>query len=109
MDDLAEGRGTRTIIGYVPAMATNLAVTTDVQQPAPGKGRVQTVMRQAAAQMGAFGHSPQPDFLHGQRVPLWPAGRERRANRGGLRADARLRGSTRRPVVVATEAWHRHA
>ena len=53
MDDPVQGRGTLTITGSVSAIATNLVVTTDAHQPAPGKGRVQTLMRQDNARIGA--------------------------------------------------------
>ena len=52
MDDPVQGRGTLTITGYVSAIATNLVVTTDAHQPAPGKGRVRTVMKQDNARIG---------------------------------------------------------
>ena len=53
--------------------------------------RRRVLFGEAAARMGADAHAPQPDLLHGQRVPLRPAGRQRRAAVGRLRADARLR------------------
>jgi ABC-type multidrug transport system, permease component len=49
---------------------------------------------------GRGGHPRQPDLLHGQRLPLRPAGHLGRAAVGGLRADAGLRA-----VLSAVSLW----
>src|SRR5690606_6648651 len=59
---------------------------------------------QAAARLGRSDDPRQPDLLHGQRVPLWPAGRQRRAAVGCVRADAGLRGGADGAGVVVVEA-----
>jgi ABC-2 type transport system permease protein len=50
----------------------------------------------------------EPDLLHGQRVPLWPAGQQRCAAAGGLRPDDRFRGADGAGAVAAAP-WRGHA
>src|SRR5690606_20820340 len=68
--------------------------------PADLPGR-RVLFGQAAAGLGRDGHALQPDLLHGQRVPLRPAGHLGRAAVDRLRADAGLRRRARRAVAVA--------
>ena len=52
MDDPEAGHGTITITGAISATTTDLLVTTDSYQPAPGKGHVHTVMKQENTRVG---------------------------------------------------------
>lgn len=52
MDDPVQGRGTIAINGSLSPIATDLTVTSDVREPLPGKGHIQTVMRQEATRVG---------------------------------------------------------
>lgn len=45
MDDPVQGRGKMTITGQLTPRTTDLLVTTDSWQPAPGKGHIHTVMK----------------------------------------------------------------
>lgn len=52
MDDPVQGKATLSITGALSAASTNLIVTTDAHEPAPGKGYVRTVARHEAARLG---------------------------------------------------------
>lgn len=45
MDDPVQGKGKMTITGQLTPKTTDLLVTTDSWQPAPGKGHIHTVMK----------------------------------------------------------------
>src|SRR5690606_19102582 len=76
--------------------------------PADLPGR-RVLFGEAAAGLGRSGHPCQPHLLHGQRLPLWPAGHQRRATVGGLCADDRLRGGADRAGAVAAASRRGHA
>lgn len=52
MDDPKMGRSTITITGTISATMTDLLVTTDSYEPAPGQGHIHTVMKQENARVG---------------------------------------------------------
>lgn len=52
MDDPVQGKGAMTITGIITPTTTDLLVTTDVWQPAPGKGHIHTVMKQENTRAG---------------------------------------------------------
>jgi hypothetical protein len=52
MDDPQNGKGTMTITGQITPTTTDLIVTTDSQQPAPGKGHIRTVSKQENTRVG---------------------------------------------------------
>ncbi|MFM6931347.1 MAG: hypothetical protein ACKOUT_03785 [Novosphingobium sp.] len=52
MDDPQAGKGTLTIVGQITPTTTDLLVTTDSYQPAPGKGHIHTVMKQENTRIG---------------------------------------------------------
>jgi len=52
MDDPQQGKGTMSITGRLTATTTDLLVTTDASQPAPGKGHIHTVMKQENTRKG---------------------------------------------------------
>lgn len=52
MDDPVQGKATLSITGSLSPVSTNLIVTTDAYEPAPGKGHIRTVARHEAARLG---------------------------------------------------------
>jgi hypothetical protein len=52
MDDPQQGKGEMTITGQITPTTTDLLVTTDGYQPAPGKGHIHTVMKQENSRVG---------------------------------------------------------
>ena len=52
MDDPKLGRGTITIAGTISPTSTDLLVTTDSFEPAPGAGHIHTVMKQENTRVG---------------------------------------------------------
>jgi hypothetical protein len=52
MDDPVQGRATMTITGQLTPTTTDLLLTTDSYEPAPGKGRIHTVMKQENSRVG---------------------------------------------------------
>jgi len=52
MDDPKMGHAAITITGTVSATTTDLLVTTDSYEPAPGKGHIHTVMKQENTRVG---------------------------------------------------------
>jgi hypothetical protein len=52
MDDPKLGRGTITIVGTISPTTTDLLVTTDGFEPAPGAGHIHTVMKQENTRVG---------------------------------------------------------
>ena len=52
MDDPKLGRGTIIITGTISPTTTDLLVTTDSFEPAPGKGHIHTVMKQENTRVG---------------------------------------------------------
>jgi Protein of unknown function (DUF3617) len=52
MDDPQQGKGAMTITGQITPTTTDLLVTTDGYQPAPGKGHIHTVMKQENSRVG---------------------------------------------------------
>lgn len=52
MDDPAQGHSEMTITGTITRAATDLVLTTDAYQPAPGKGHIHTVMKQENTRVG---------------------------------------------------------
>ncbi len=52
MDDPVQGKATLSITGAVSPVSTNLIVTTDAHEPAPGAGHIRTVARHEAARLG---------------------------------------------------------
>lgn len=52
MDDPAMGRGAITITGAISPTTTDLLVTTDSFEPAPGRGHIHTVMKQENTRVG---------------------------------------------------------
>lgn len=52
MNDSQQGRGKMTITGQMTPTTTDLLVTTDSWQPAPGKGHIHTMMKTENTRMG---------------------------------------------------------
>lgn len=52
MNDPQAGKATLTIVGQITATNTDLVVTTDSYEPAPGKGHIHTVMKQENTRVG---------------------------------------------------------
>jgi hypothetical protein len=52
MDDPANGKAIMTITGLLTPTTTDLLVTTDSYQPAPGKGHIHTVLKQENSRKG---------------------------------------------------------
>ena len=52
MDDLQQGHAEMTITGRISPTFSNLTLTTDSTQPAPGKGHIHTVMKQENVRVG---------------------------------------------------------
>jgi hypothetical protein len=52
MEDPAQGKAQMTITGQITPTITDLLVTTDAWQPAPGKGYIHTVMKQENSRKG---------------------------------------------------------
>ncbi|WP_310532731.1 hypothetical protein [Novosphingobium sp.] len=52
MDDPQMGKGELSITGTISPTTTDLVVTSDARQPAPGKGHVRTVMKQENTRVG---------------------------------------------------------
>jgi hypothetical protein len=52
MDDPQMGKGELSITGTISPTTTDLIVTSDGHQPAPGKGHVRTVMKQENTRVG---------------------------------------------------------
>lgn len=52
MDDPQAGKGKMTITGQITPTTTDLLLTTDSYQPAPGKGHIHTVMKQENTRVG---------------------------------------------------------
>ncbi len=52
MDDPVQGKATLSITGAISPVSTNLIVTTDAHEPAPGRGQIRTVARYEAARLG---------------------------------------------------------
>lgn len=51
-EDPMDGKSELTITGTLTATTTDLIVTTDAWQPAPGKGHIRTVMKQENSRVG---------------------------------------------------------
>jgi hypothetical protein len=52
MEDPAQGKASMTITGQITPTTTDLLVTTDSWQPAPGKGHIHTVLKQENTRKG---------------------------------------------------------
>lgn len=52
MDDPKNGKGELTITGQITPTTTDLIVTTDSHQPAPGRGHIHTVSKQENTRVG---------------------------------------------------------
>jgi hypothetical protein len=52
MDDPMQGRATMTITGQLSPATTDLLLTTDSHEPAPGTGHIHTVMKQENSRVG---------------------------------------------------------
>lgn len=52
MNDPAQGKGEMSITGRISPTRTDLTLTTDSYQPAPGKGHIHTVMKQENTRVG---------------------------------------------------------
>lgn len=52
MDDAQQGKNVMTVTGSISHTITDLTVTIDAWQPAPGKGHVHAVMRQQNSRLG---------------------------------------------------------
>ena len=52
LDDPVQGKATLSISGAISPVSTNLIVTTDAHEPAPGTGHIRTVARHEAARLG---------------------------------------------------------
>src|SRR5690606_37526322 len=73
----------------------------DLHTPSADLPRWRVLFGQAAAGLGAGAHPRQSDLLHGQCLPLRPAGHFGRAPVDRLRPDAVRRDRTRHTVAVA--------
>lgn len=52
MNDPAQGKGEMSVTGRISPTRTDLTLTTDGYQPAPGKGHIHTVMKQENTRVG---------------------------------------------------------
>ena len=52
MDDPQSGKGEMTITGTITPTTTDLVLTTDSHEPAPGKGHIRSVMKQENTRVG---------------------------------------------------------